>query len=370
MNPLLELKKFGQSVWLDYIRRDILKNGGLKNMIEQNGISGVTSNPTIFDKAISGSNLYHDAMEAFLEKNLETDVNSLYEHLVFHDIRMAAEILKPVYEQTNKRDGFVSLEVSPKLAYDTQGTIEEAERLWNAVNCPNLMLKIPATPQGIPAIEQLLSQGININVTLMFSLSHYEAVANAYIRGLEKCANPAVVSSVASFFVSRVDSAVDKQLQENGSPPALSLCGKIAVANSRLVYKRFKEIFYGKPFSGLRNKGCQVQRPLWASTSTKNPAYPDILYVESLIGPDTVNTLPPATLEAYLDHGKPEQTVKKDLDKAIEDLSTLKQLGIDLDRITQDLQKQGVQKFIDSFDQLTSTLIQKHKIILAELKTS
>ncbi len=362
MNPLKELGAQGQSIWLDYIRRNLILSGELKRMVEQDGIRGVTSNPTIFEKAIAGSTDYDDALTAMLARDPKAAVEKLYEPLAIEDIQMAADVLRPVYDSTNGDDGYVSLEVSPHLAHDTQGTISEAKRLRAAVNRPNLMVKVPATPAGIPAIEQLIADGLNINVTLMFSMSHYEAVARAYVKGLERCADPAKVASVASFFVSRVDTAVDKALESLGTDRALSLLGKIAIANSKMVYERFRQIFHGEGFAPLRSRGARPQRPLWASTGTKNPKYSDVLYVENLIGAETVNTLPPETLNAYRDHGKIiEGAIADKLDQAASALGQLKAVGIDLNAITEKLQVDGVAAFAASFDQLMGALEKKRK---------
>ena len=360
MNPLKELGGQGQSIWLDYIRRNLILSGELKRMVDDDGIRGVTSNPTIFEKAIAGSTDYDDALSAMLARDGKVEVEKLYEPLAIEDIQMAADVLRPVYDTSNGEDGYVSLEVSPHLAHDTQGTINEARRLRAAVDRPNLMVKVPATPAGIPAIEQLIADGLSINVTLMFSMSHYEAVARAYVKGLERCATPAKVASVASFFVSRVDTAVDKELEKNGTPEAKALAGKIAIANSKVVYRRFMEIFHGEGFASLRSRGGRVQRPLWASTGTKNPAYSDVLYVENLIGPETVNTLPPDTINAFRDHGKiPGAVVKQGFDEADAALASLARLGISLDAITEKLQVDGVAAFAASFDQLMGALEKK-----------
>ena len=364
MNPLKELGAQGQSIWLDYIRRNLIRSGELKRMVDEDGIRGVTSNPTIFEKAIAGSADYDDALGAMLAREPQADVEKLYEPLAIEDIQMAADALRPVYDSTAGDDGYVSLEVSPHLAHDTQGTIAAAQRLHGAVNRPNLMIKVPATAAGIPAIEQLIANGLNINVTLMFSMGHYEAVARAYVKGLERCANPAQVASVASFFVSRVDTLVDKELEKNGSAEAKALLGKIAIANSKIVYRRFLEIFHGEGFAALRSRGARVQRPLWASTGTKNPAYSDVLYVENLIGPETVNTLPPDTINAFRDHGKiPGATVKTGFDEADSALARLAKLGIDLDGITEKLQVDGVAAFATSFDQLLAALEKKRQTL-------
>jgi transaldolase len=362
MNPLKELRELGQSVWLDYIRRDLIRSGELKRLVEEDGIRGVTSNPTIFEKAITGSTDYDDALRAHLAKDPKTDVGKLYERLAIEDIQMAADVLRAVYDNTGGADGYVSFEVSPHLAHDTQATISEAKRLRAAVDRPNVMIKVPATPEGIPAIEALIAEGVNVNITLMFSMSHYEAVARAYIRGLERCTNPARVASVASFFVSRVDTMVDRALETlaTAQARAKTLLGKIAIANSKLVYHRFLEIFHGEGFVALRQRGTRVQRPLWASTSTKNPAYSDVLYVENLIGAETVNTMPPETLHAFKDHGQvPGETVRDSLDDAAAALGWLKALGINFETITEKLQQDGVAAFAASFDQLLEALEKK-----------
>jgi transaldolase/glucose-6-phosphate isomerase len=369
MNSLRALGDQGQSVWLDFIRRNLIRGGELKRMVEEDGIRGVTSNPTIFEKAIAGSTDYDDALKAMLAGDEKADVEKLYEPLAIEDIQMAADVLRSVYDSTDGGDGYVSLEVSPHLAHDTQATIQAAKRLSAAVNRPNLMIKVPATSAGIPAIEQLIADGLNINVTLMFSMRHYEAVARAYVNGLARCANPAKVASVASFFVSRVDTAVDKALESLGTDRARALLGKIAIANSKMVYHRFRQIFHGEGFAPLRQRGARVQRPLWASTGTKNPKYSDVLYVENLIGPETVNTLPPETLNAFRDHGKIiEGSISDQMDDAAATLGQLKALGIDLDAVTEKLQQDGVAAFAASFDQLMSALDNKrHTLIGARL---
>ena len=366
MNPLKELEEQGQSIWLDYIRRNLILSGELKRLVEEDGLRGVTSNPTIFEKAIAGSTDYDDAFRALLAKNPNADAGYLYEPLAIEDIQMAADVLRSVYDSTHGDDGYVSLEVSPHLAHDTEATINEARRLRAAVGRPNLLIKVPATPEGIPAIEQLIAEGININVTLMFSMTHYESVARAYIKGLERCADPAGVASVASFFVSRVDTAVDKELEAIGTPEAKALMGKIAIANSKVVYRRFQEIFHGEGFVALRQRGARVQRPLWASTGTKNPAYSDVLYVENLIGPETVNTLPPDTINAFREHGRVPGATVKEADAADAQLARLSALGIDLDRITEKLQVDGVAAFAASFDQLMAALDKKRNAMIGE----
>jgi len=365
MNPLKEIAEQGQSIWLDYIRRNLIRSGELKRFVEEDGLRGVTSNPTIFDKAISGSTDYDMALRALLAADPQAPVGNLYEALAIEDIQMAADVLRPVYDATHGDDGYVSFEVSPRLAHDTERTINEAKRLRAAVDRPNVMIKVPATPAGIPAIEELIAEGVSVNVTLMFSMSHYEAVARAYIKGLERCGDPGQVASVASFFVSRVDTMVDKALEETGNPEAKALEGKIAIANSKVVYRRFLEIFHGEGFAALRQRGARVQRPLWASTGTKNPAYSDVLYVENLIGSETVNTLPPETLNAFRDHGKvPGATVKQELAEADEVLARLANFGIDLNAITEKLQHDGVAAFAASFDQLMAGLEKKRQSML------
>ncbi len=364
MNAIKELAKQGQSVWLDYIQRGLIRSGELKRLVEEDGIRGVTSNPTIFEKAIAGSTDYDEALNALLKENPESALEKLYEPLAIEDIQMAADALRPVYDETGGADGYVSLEVSPHLAHDTPRTIAEAKRLKATVARPNVMIKVPATPEGIPAIEELIADGVNVNITLMFSMSHYEAVARAYIKGLERCAAPAKVASVASFFVSRVDTMVDRALESLGTAQALSLLGKVAIANSKIVYDRFREVFHGEGFATLRQRGARVQRPLWASTGTKNPKYSDVLYVEHLIGQETVNTLPPETLNAFKDHGRIiEGAVRDSLDEAAAVLARLRTVGIDLNTIAQKLQQDGVASFTASFDQLMAALDKKRKIM-------
>jgi transaldolase len=366
-NPLIALEKQGQAVWLDYIRRDLLKNGGLKRMVDNDGLSGMTSNPTIFEKAIGSSTDYDAQLGSLLAKDPAKPAGELFEAVAVEDIRAATDILRTVYDRTHGADGFVSLEVSPTLANDTQGTIAEAKRLWKEVDRPNVMIKVPATPEGLPAIEQLLAAGINVNITLMFSQQHYEDVAQAYIRGLTAAAHPEKIGSVASFFVSRLDTMIDPQLDEIGTPEALALRGKAAIANCRVVYKRFQELFYGDAFAALRKKGARVQRVLWASTSTKNPAYRDVLYVEELIGPDTVNTMPPATVDAFRDHGKiPGPTVAQGLEQAKTDLANLEKVGVRLKDVTAKLQVDGVASFAKSFTDLMRAIDAKRQKIGAK----
>jgi transaldolase len=364
MNSLRQLQDCGQSIWLDYIRRDLIMSGEFQRLVEEDGVHGVTSNPTIFDKAIEAGNTYDDALRLLLSADPDRDSLTLFEKLEVEDLQMAADILRPVYDQTNGSDGFVSIEVSPRLAYDTAGSIAEAQRLWKAVSRPNLMVKIPSTVPGIRAVEVLIAEGININITLMFSLAHYEAVAQAYLRGLRRNANPHQVSSVASFFVSRVDTEVDRALEAVGTPEALSLRGKIAIANARVVYQRFREIFLGTPFEEFRRRTARLQRPLWASTGTKNPAFSDVLYVEQLIGPHTINTIPPATLSAFRDHGRVQPTLETGEQDARQALARLAELGIDLGTITEKLLADGITAFTHSLDELLASLNEKRKVLL------
>ena len=369
MTKLHELAELGQSIWYDNIRRALLDSGELEALIEA-GVTGVTSNPSIFEKAIAGSADYDSAMgDLVTEGKSEAGI---FEALALEDIQRTADLLRPVYEETGGADGYVSLEVSPTLAHDTEGTVAEARRLFAALDRPNVMIKVPATPAGFPAVETLIGEGINVNVTLMFSLAHYDAVAEAYIAGLEKLAaagrDLSKVASVASFFVSRVDTAVDRELdnlQAAGSN-IQSLKGKIAIANSKAAYTRFNEVFSGERWQRLAAQGARVQRPLWASTGTKNPLYPDTLYVDALIGPDTVNTVPPATLQAFMDHGTVGPTLESRLDEASDQLARLAGLGVDLDVITQKLQDDGVAAFANAFESLMGSIAEKRERLLTD----
>ena len=374
-NRLRELMKLGQSVWFDNIHRAMLNNGDLKRMVEEDDLRGVTSNPTIFEKAVTGSKAYDDQLEALIESGASVD--EIYEAVVIEDITRGADILAPVYERTNKVDGYISLEVNPELAYDTEKTIEEAERLFKRVDRRNLMIKIPASAEGIPAIEESIYRGININITMMFSIPNYEQVAEAYIRGLErrKAEGKPVnsIGSVASFFVSRVDTAVDKQLEELAAKAEseekreyiLSLRGKAALATAKLTYQRYKQIFHGPRFADLRAAGAMVQRPLWASTGTKNPHYSDLLYIDNLIGPETVNTVPPATYAAFEDHGTVRLTLEEGLDEAVQLFKELKEIGIDMDAVTAQLQKDGLAAFVKSFVELREAIEAKRAAVAA-----
>ncbi len=359
MGTLHDLHDAGQSVWLDFIRRDMLASGELARMVAD-GIRGLTSNPTIFQKAIAGSDAYDDSIRHAMAADPESTALEIYESLAVSDIQGAADILRAVYDSSAAADGYVSLEVSPHLAADTAGTIAEAHRLWQLVDRPNLMIKVPATPEGIPAIEELIASGLNVNATLMFSMADYEAVAQAYVRGIRRSADPSHIASVASFFVSRVDSNTDAELDKIGSDDALALRGKAAVANAKLAYERYLEIFEGADFADQVERGARPQRVLWASTSTKNPAYPDVLYVEPLVGPNTVNTMPPATIDAYLDHGVADgAALATDMDQAHRDIDGLATVGVDFDAVTAQLQVDGVRAFADSFDELLATVAQK-----------
>jgi len=364
-NPLKGLNEFGQSVWFDYIRRSMLTSGELDRLIDEDGLRGVTSNPAIFEKAITGSKDYTDQVAA-LEKQ-EVDPMSTYEQLAIQDIQGAADRLKRVYERTKKRDGYVSLEVSPYLARDTKATMSEARRLWKAVGRPNVMIKVPATPEGVPAIEQLLSEGLNINVTLLFAMSAWEAVANAYIRGLERYAasggDVSHIASVASFFISRIDSLVDSQLEAKMKTAVGAerynvedLLGKTAIANAKITYERYKQVFSGPKWQALAAKGAQTQRLLWASTGTKNPAYSDVLYVEELIGPDTVNTMPPATYDAFRAHGVPKASLEKDVAGAKATMEAIARLGVNMEQVTAKLLDDGVKLFAEAFDKLLASV--------------
>lgn len=368
MNSLKELQKFGQSFWLDYIRRSLITGGELERLVKEDGLRGVTSNLTIFQKAIAGSTDYDESLENLIGAEPHTDVPSLYEKLAVEDIQMAADVMRKVYQESDGSDGFVCMELSPELAHDTKGSIREARHLWKEVNRPNFMIKVPATQEGIQVIETLTAEGINVNVTLIFSLSHYEAVAHAYLNGLERCSDPQKTASVASLFVSRVDKAVDKALEDIGSSEALHLKGKTAIANAKTVYKSFQDIFSGERWERLKKRGARVQRPLWGSTKTKNPLYSDVLYVEELIGPHTVNTMPPVTLNAFRNHGRVRSSLQKGIKEAEKTLHQLASLGIDLDAMTEKLQAHGVDSSAKSYNSLLDTLKNKRREAIHGLK--
>ncbi len=368
-NPLKQIAELGQSLWYDNIERGMLETGELARLVAEDHIVGVTSNPTIFQKAITGSQAYDEQIHAILAGNPTIPVKDLYEALAIQDIQAAAEVLYPVYERTDGWDGYVSLEVSPTLAHDTEGTIAEAKRLFATVSRPNLMIKIPATEAGLPAITEVIGSGINVNVTLMFSLQNYIEVANAYIAGLEKLdqagGDLSQVASVASFFVSRVDTLLDRLLEETGRPEARAWQGKMAIANAKAAYKKFKEIFGQERFRQLAAKGARVQRPLWASTSAKNPAYRDVLYAEELIGPDTVDTAPPATIAGLKDHGQIRLSLTEGLDEAEGVLARLKEFNLSYEEATAQLQDEGVIAFAKSFTDLLNALEEKREIIVS-----
>ena len=360
-NPLKGLLAYGQSPWMDYIRRDLLTGGGLKKMIADDGLRGMTSNPAIFEKSITGSSLYNDILDAPEAKSL--NAKQLFEKIAIRDVQDACDIFKPVYDESKHRDGYVSLEVSPFLANDTNGTLEEARRLWKTVNRPNLMIKVPATPEGIPAIRQLLEDGLNINITLLFAQSAYEKVAEAFVAALEARAAKGQsinhIASVASFFVSRIDTLVDSKVDAllktaSGDAKALleSVHGTIAIANAKLTYKKYQELFGGPRWKALAAKGAQTQRLLWASTSTKNPKYRDVIYVEELIGADTVDTIPPATFDAFRDHGKLRASLTEDVATAAKHMENLGKAGISMKDVTDQLLVDGVKLFADAFTTL------------------
>lgn len=361
-----ELQQLGQSVWMDFISREALRSGELASYIER-GAVGMTSNPSIFEKSMAIGNAYDDDIKAQMKLGRSTP--EIYEALALADIAAAAELLRPVYDRTDGLDGYVSIEVSPLLAYDTAKTIDEAKRLWKELHRPNIMVKIPGTPEGVPAIRAATAAGLNINVTLLFAIESYEKAALAFIEGLEDRAAQGLgvsrIASVASFFVSRVDTLVDKQLtsgrgdQAQGHPETAQLRGKAGIANAKLAYERFEQLFSGPRWGALAAKGARVQRPLWASTSTKNPAYPDTMYMDGLIGPNTVNTAPVKTIDAFEDHGAVALTLTKDVDDARMTLAQLQAAGIDMHAVTDELLKEGVRLFIEAFDRLEAGLTKK-----------
>ena len=378
-NPLLQLKSYGQSVWYDTVDRAQLDNGLFKRMVDEDEIVGVTSNPTIFQKSISHGDAYDEQITQLVREGKNT--SEIYEALAIRDIRTVADMMLPIYERANRQDGFVSLEVSPDLAHDTEASLAEARRFWKMVDRPNLMIKIPATPEGLPAVRQALAEGININITLIFSIEDYRKVTDAYISALEERnaegKDISHIASVASFFVSRVDTLVDQLLEnkikatsDSAEQQKLkSLEGKAAIANARLVYQDFKRIFHSPRFESLKHSGAHVQRPLWASTSTKNPAYRDVLYAEELIGPDTVDTMPLETIENFRDHGKVRLSVEDNIQQAGDELAELEKIGIHYDQVTKQLQDEGVQKFADSFHELFKGIESKKQSIQSKTST-
>ncbi|NJM22728.1 MAG: transaldolase [Richelia sp. RM2_1_2] len=373
-NQLLEIKKYGQSIWMDNLSRDIIQSGELKNLVENQGINGITSNPSIFEKAIVGNVIYDQDIEAGIRKGLSTQ--EIYESLAFEDIRNACDILRPVYDATDGLDGYVSIEVPPTIAHDTQKTIEEARRYFQEVGRENLMIKIPGTEAGLPAVEQVISEGMNVNITLLFSVDSYLNTAWAYIRGLEKRVaegkDISRISSVASFFLSRIDSNIDGKIDEklsqgvddiNLEAKLKSVKGKVAIANAKIAYQEYKKIINDERWQALAAKNANVQRLLWASTSTKDPSYSDVMYVDELIGKDTVNTLPPVTIEACADHCDVDSRVETDVEAAYKLIESLKdpEINIDLDQVMDELLTEGIDKFIKPFESLISSLEDKVK---------
>ena len=362
---LHKLTELGQSIWLDYIRRSLIKSGDLALYVEK-GLRGMTSNPAIFEKAIAETDEYDDQIQSLALEG--KTAQEIYEHLAIDDIRSAADILHPVFDESEGADGYISLEVNPHLAHDRKTTVNEALRLFESVDRPNVMIKVPATAEGLLAIQELIEAGININVTLMFSMAQYDMVAEAYISALEKRAAKVYdlhhIASVASFFVSRIDVKVDKMLDEIGTPEAKALKGKIGIANAKMAYQHFKETFRGKRWDFLAEKGARLQRVLYGSTSTKNPEYSDVMYVDGLIGKHTVNTIPPKTLEAFMDHGTVALTLERDLDEAREQLDQLEKLGVNLDDVTRDLLDEGVEKFVKPYDKLIEAIAEKQANII------
>jgi transaldolase len=370
-NPLRKLKELGQSVWFDYIRRDLYESGELAKLIRDDGLAGMTSNPTIFQKAIAETELYDEDVRRLGSQG--KDPFAIFDVLAIQDVSRAADVFRPVFDETRGGDGYVSIEVGPKLANDTEGSIREAHRLWQACARPNVMVKIPGTAAGVPAIQRCLADGVNINITLLFSVNRYREVMEAYLSALEeRIAKGRAVEnlpSVASFFVSRTDTNVDKKLdriaKEDGDGPrgrmARELRGKAAIANARLAYAAFEEVFHSERVRALEKKGARLQRPLWASTSTKDPAYPDLYYVEALVAPNTVDTMPPDTFEAYRDHGDPKVRIHDGLDEARDVFRRLSELGIDEATVSRELEEEGVKKFSDSYESLLKALAAKEK---------
>ena len=376
-NPLIGLKEIGQSAWLDNLSRKLIRSGELKRLIDEDGLSGITSNPTIFQKAISGSTDYDSTLRRMIDKGVK-DEKELFLGLAMEDVSEAADFLWPNYKSADGQDGFVSIEVSPDLAYETDATISEARRLFSTIGRKNILVKVPGTKQGVPAIEELTSEGVNVNVTLLFSTERYEEIAEAYLKGLERRASKGQpideIASVASFFVSRVDTLADKLLEARLSSAAskaekdklANLFGKAAVANAKVAYKKYRDIFSGRRFLALKAKGGHIQRILWGSTGTKNPKYSDIKYVEELIAPDSINTLPEATIKAFKDHGQVKITIHNDLGDAEKLFPDLKSMGVDIREVTDQLEKEGVQLFSDSFFALLKEIAKKRDSFLSK----
>ncbi|MFO8078740.1 MAG: transaldolase [Armatimonadota bacterium] len=363
-NPVMKLQDFGQSIWLDFLRRQLIESGELQGLIDNDGVRGVTSNPSIFEKAIAGSGDYDDAIRELAEEGHGAD--EIYERLAVEDIQAGTDLFRRMWDESDGHHGFVSLEVNPHLARDTSGTIEEARRLWRDVDRPNVLIKVPATKEGLPAIQQLIAEGININVTLLFGLPRYREVAEAYIAGIEERVSRGEsvyrITSVASFFLSRIDVLVDSMLEVKAQGEgreaeiANKLYGQVAIASAKIAYQMYKDIFGTSRWRKLADRGARVQRLLWASTSTKNPEFRDVKYVEALIGPETINTVPMDTLEAWRDHGEPRETLEEGLDDAAEILDLLPEVGVDIDNVTAQLVDEGIEKFNDPFDDLMDTL--------------
>jgi transaldolase len=375
-NPLRELKALGQSVWLDDIDRGQLRSGLFGRLVDEDGLAGATGNPTIFEHSITHDTTYDEQMQQLLKEG--KGPKEIYEALAMTDERTVADLLRPIYDQANGQDGFVSIEVSPYLAHDTEGTLAEVRRFWHTIDRPNLMVKIPSTPAGVPAIRRAIASGININITLIFSLENYRQVAEAYLGALEEREasgkDISHIASVASFFVSRVDVLVDQLLEEKIKATTESaqqqqlkaLRGRAAIANARLAYQEFKHLFGGSRFAALKQRGAHVQRPLWASTGAKNPAYRDVRYVEELVGPDTVNTMPLKTLDAFRDHGQVRLSIEENLSQAQAEMAALEEVGIHYDQVTRQLQEEGVQKFIDSFQKLFQCIESKQHALRSQ----
>ncbi len=371
-NPLLKIQDFGQSIWLDYLRRKMITSGELKELIEKDGLRGVTSNPSIFDKAIAGSHDYDEQVRALALEGKRTQ--EIYEEITVKDVQDAADVFRPVFDESKGEAGFISLEVNPHLARGVEGTISEARRLWRKLNRPNVFIKVPATKEGLKCIRRLISEGINVNVTLLFGLPRYREVAQAFILGLEDRAKNGKplkgISSVASFFLSRIDVLLDPKLEEiaagqgESANPARKAHGQVAIASAKVAYQIYKEIFEGKRFRKLEEKGARPQRVLWASTSTKNPSYSDVKYVEPLIGAQTINTMPQETLNAYRDHGDPAPRLEDGVEEAREILDLLPELGIDIDQVTQQLEDEGIEKFNKPYDDLMDSLEEKRAAAL------
>jgi transaldolase len=364
MGKLNDLAPLGQAVWLDFVERKFLEDGGLKKLVDEDGVTGVTSNPSIFEKAMGHGTAYDDSLAEYDRAHPDAATIDRYEALAVQDIKAAADTLRPVYDRLNAKDGYVSLEVSPYLANDTDATIAEAEKLWHMVDKPNLMIKIPGTDAGAPAIAATIAKGINVNVTLLFSQAAYQKVALAYVEGLEQRVARGEpidrIASVASFFVSRIDSKIDAKIDEIGSDEAKAIRGKVAIANAKLAYQWYLDFLKSDRWQALAAKGAQPQRLLWASTGTKDKAYSDVLYVDSLIGKDTVNTLPPATLDAFRDHGTASETLTENVDEARHVLAEADRLGLDLDGVTDTLVEEGVASFAKAFDDLLGAIAAKH----------